>query len=217
MAYFTKEFINYFKDLNKNNNRDWFHANKKRYEANAKEPFKELVADLIKKLKLDLEPKNAIFRINRDIRFSKDKTPYKTQVSAILTPGGRKQKDHPGYYLALSHGSLMIGGGAYFLEKDDLYAVRQHIMNNPKAFAKLIKKKAFVDKYEAIQGDKNKRIPKEFVEAHEAQPLIANKQFYFMSEHDLKNILKDDLLKYIMDHFKAGADLNQFLIDAMGK
>ena len=217
MSLITKDFISYFKDLNKNNNRDWFHTNKKRYEESVKKPFANVIAEVAKKMKIEIEPKNAVFRINRDIRFSKDKTPYKVQTTAIISKYGRKAKDYPGYYLRFAPGSISIGGGAYFLEKDDLYAVRQHIQNNPKAFAKLLKKKAFVEKFGELQGEKNKRIPKEFVEAHAEQPLIANKQFFFMAEMSAKEMLRDDLVAFICEYFRAGTAINEFLIEGLGK
>ncbi|HNR54889.1 MAG TPA: DUF2461 family protein, partial [Flavobacteriales bacterium] len=86
MAWFTNDFNDFFKDLAKNNNKEWFDANRKRYEASVKEPFTAFVAEAIKRIgkhdkAVRIEPKEAIFRINRDIRFSKDKTPYKLNAS----------------------------------------------------------------------------------------------------------------------------------------
>jgi len=222
MTALSKDFFDFFKDLSSNNNRDWFHGNKKRYEQSVKEPFKALVGAVIagaQKIdpEIQIEPKEAIFRINRDIRFSKDKTPYKTNVSAIISRYGRKRKDFPGYYLHIDQGNLMIGGGAYFLPKEELAAVRQHIMLHPERFAKIIKGKKFVDLYGGIQGEANKRIPKEYKEFHLTQPLIANKQFFFMADNDPKLTLKEDVLKYILNHYKAGSTLNAFFAEALEK
>ena len=96
MQYFIPDFIEFFKELAANNNKDWFDINRKRYTDVIKEPFKKFVLDLIvevgkvnPKIK-DIEPKDCIFRINRDIRFSKDKTPYKMNVSALIAPGGKR-------------------------------------------------------------------------------------------------------------------------------
>lgn len=95
MAYFDENFLKFFKSLNKNNHKEWFDKNKSTYEASVKKPFEKLVADLIFKMQklhpgFQCEVKDAVFRINRDIRFSKDKTPYKTNVSAVICHGGRK-------------------------------------------------------------------------------------------------------------------------------
>ena len=116
----TTASFDYLKDLSKNNNREWFHANKKAYEKDLKKPFQNLVQQLIDTFQrhdpdIQIQPKEAIFRINRDIRFSKDKTPYKTHVSAIISPKGRKGKEYPGFYFHFEAGRLMMGGGAYFL------------------------------------------------------------------------------------------------------
>ena len=101
MIYFTKDFIGFFSDLENNNNRDWFHENKKRYETSVKGPFESLVSALISELskvypEMTITPKDAIFRINRDIRFSKDKSPYKTHMAALISPGGKKDKTTSG-------------------------------------------------------------------------------------------------------------------------
>ena len=216
MSSVPKDFLPFLKDLKKNNNREWFHANKKRYESSLKEPFKELVGDVIKLIQksepdIQIEPKDGIFRINRDIRFSKDKSPYKTNVGAIISAKGKKQKDYPGYYLHIEGGNLMIGGGMYFVQTPDLKKMREHIAAEMTRFNKIIKAKKFTSVYGGIQGEANKRIPKEFQEAHEKQPLIANKQFYFMSEHDPKKVLAKDPAKFIVKTMLAGKDLNQFM------
>ena len=95
---FEKDFIDFFKELAQNNNKEWFDSNRKRYESSIKKPFKEFISKLISEIQLHdsevlIEPKDAIFRINRDIRFSKDKTPYKLQTSAIVSAGGRKNRE----------------------------------------------------------------------------------------------------------------------------
>ena len=220
MGLIKKEFLLFLKDLANNNNREWFHANKKRYENELKKPFVEVVQTVIDGLNkaghnIEIAPKDMIFRINRDIRFSKDKSPYKTNVGALISEKGRRHKEYPGYYLHIEQGQLMIGGGAYFMEKEALYACRQAIANDPKGFKKIINAKAFKDHFGGIQGAKNKRIPKEFVEPGEKQELIYNKQFYFMAELDPKLLLKDDALKTIISHYKAGKALNTFLQEAM--
>lgn len=216
----TKDYHTFFKDLSKNNNREWFHANKKRYEKTVKQPWINFVQELINQLQkthpeIQIEPKQAIFRINRDIRFSKDKSPYKTHCSAIISKYGRKSKEYPGYYVHLSNGELSIGGGAYFLERGDLSKVRSHIANDPKGFKKAISGKKFVEYFDSVKGEKNKRLPKEFQEAAQVQPLIANKQFYFMANMDPKLSLKTDFVKNVINHFKAGKVFNEFLIEAI--
>lgn len=213
-----ENFRTFLKELAQNNQREWFHANKKRYEQEMKNPFKGLVQALITKMQtsfapdIQILPKDAIFRINRDIRFSKDKTPYKTHASAIISKMGRKGKDYPGYYLHIDIGSLMMGGGAYFLDKTALQKVRQHIQLHPQEFRAIIEDKNFVEKYGEIKGDKNKRLPKEFKEAVKNEPLLANKQFYFMAELPPTEIHRADFVDFALDYYQTGKPLNDFLL-----
>lgn len=216
----TKKSLDFLKDLAKNNNREWFHANKKRYEADLKKPYEHFISDLLEAYKsLDPETnityKEAVFRIYRDTRFSKDKTPYKNHVGALISRYGRKGKEYPGYYIHIEQGSLMLGGGAYFMEKNTLQAVREAIMGNHKAFSKVINNPKFKDKFGEVKGDKNKRLPKEFKEFEAEEPLIANKQFYFMTELNPKHVLGENAVDYVMDYFRAGEEFNAFLIEAM--
>lgn len=216
----TQQSLDFLKDLSKNNNRDWFHDNKKRYEKELKKPFENTIDAIIQEVqKVDpnivVTPKQAIFRIYRDTRFSKDKSPYKTHVSAIIAPGGTRQKEHPGMYIHVEPGMLMLGGGAYFLETQSLYGVRQFITLNIKRFENIISNPDFVEKYETLKGEKNKRLPKEFMEAAETQPLLYNKQFYYMAELDPKNVLREDFVPFVMEHYHAAKPLNDFLVEAL--
>ncbi len=220
MKYFSADFLNFFKELAANNHKDWFDENRKRYEKSVKDPFKKFVEALITETnKFDpsvaIEAKDAIFRINRDIRFAKDKTPYKLDRSAIISSGGRKDHSIPGFYISLGPEHTSIGGGAYFLKPDQLTAVRQQIANNPKEFEKLLKDKNFSKHFDGIKGEENKRLPKEFQEAAEKQPLLYKKQFFFMKADDPELILKDDFMDYCINNFKAAQPVQQFLKNAM--
>jgi len=219
MAYFTKDFLKFIKDLNKNNNRDWFNANKSRYIEHVKEPFEAFVQVMIDEMqKLDrnvlITPKDAIFRIYRDTRFSKDKTPYKTHISAIVSRGGRKNKSSPGIYIQFSAEDARIYSGAYELDKNALQNVREGITSNLKEFNSLINDRKFKNKFGEILGEKNKRIPKEFQEIAEVQPLIANKQFYFFAKFDPEIVLDPKLTKIMIDHYKIAQPLGNFLWEA---
>lgn len=211
MTYFTEEFNNFFKGLAKNNRKEWFHENKKTYDKEVKKAFAKFLTHLIEQIRerfdpeLYLEVKNAVFRINRDIRFSKDKTPYKLQVSAVVSRGGRKNMQIPGLYIQFGVGEIWIGGGLHSVDKENLEAVRRKIAADPAEFRKLLSDKAFSNIYGEIKGEKNKRVPKEFREACESEPLIANKQFYFMATYDDESILKrEDLLEWVLEHYEAG-------------
>ena len=221
MSHFTKDFIKFLKDLSKNNNRDWFNENKKRYETSVKEPFFNFIDEIITRVNMDdssvaIEPKDAIFRIYRDVRFSKDKSPYKTHASAVVSPGGRKDFGNPGMYLEINSKDFRIYGGLYMLNKDQIQAVREHIASNLKPFAKLLKEKKFKTTYGEILGDQNKRLPVEFDKLKEEQPLIANKQFYFFDKLELDTILKPNLTDIVMKHYQIAKPVNAFLKEALG-
>lgn len=220
MAHFDKDFIQFFKELEKNNEREWFHGNKKRYEASVKKPFADFVGLMLDKMqaidsRIAILPKDAIFRINRDIRFSKDKSPYKTHVSAILSHGGRKNMYAPGLYLELNNHHAAVYTGLYTLDAKQLQKVREHIAANLKEFNKLIKQKKFVTKFGETRGEKNKRIPKEFREIEESQPLIANKSFYYFHKMEPEAILEKNFPKVLMDHYKVALPLIGFFEAAL--
>lgn len=211
----TSEFLQFLYELSQNNNRDWFEKNKKRFEATVKKPFEALVGEVIGKLKtlepgFQIQPRDCIFRIFRDTRFSADKTPYKTHMAAVFTHKGRQSFTDPGYYLHMEFGTLSIGGGAYFLDKEPLHKVRAAIAQDPDAFKELLNAPDFKSKYGEIKGDKNKVLPAEFKEAAKKEPLIANKQFYFMADMDPEICLQPDFSDFILDYFKAGKGLNDY-------
>ena len=221
MSHFTKDFIAFFKDLEKNNDRDWFIENKGRFIKNVKEPFERLTGDLLEAMhKYDpnilMTAKDAIFRIYRDVRFSKDKTPYKTHMSAMISRGGRKDMTYPGIYFQAGAQDIRIYSGVYSPDKKQLEAIRTAIALNPKALDKLRSRKAFQEKFRGeILGDKNKRLPKEFVEAAEAQELIYNKSFYYYAKLKPSEILDSKLVSNVMAHFKAAEPINQFFKEAL--
>jgi uncharacterized protein (TIGR02453 family) len=216
MSWFTDDFNKFFKDLAKNNNKEWFDANRKRYEGSVKKPFEAFIAELIKRVqKLDprvkLEPKDAIFRINRDIRFSKDKTPYKMNASAIVSAGGRKDHGDPGIYIELGPEHVQIYGGSYEPEKDQLEAIRRKIAADPKAFKKVYEAKDFKKFFNRIEGEKNKVMPAEFKEAVKLEPLIANKQFYYHAKLPAKSVTDPKFMDVVMEHYKAMRPVNAYL------
>jgi uncharacterized protein (TIGR02453 family) len=218
----TSDSLQFLYDLSQNNNRDWFEKNKKRYEAVLKKPFEATVAALIERLLRfepgfgPLAPKDCIFRIHRDTRFSKDKSPYKTNVAAAFTPKGTKgnaeMMSYPGYYFSLEFGNLWIGGGAYFLDKEPLHRVRTAIAQDPEAFRALLDEKDLAEKFGGLaQSEVNKVMPPDLKDAAKQEPLLLNKQFYFMAEMDPETALRPDFPDFLAEHFRAGKPLNDWL------
>ena len=219
-AYFTKDYLDFFKELAANNNKEWFDDNRKRYDKSVKEPFKNFIGDLITEVKkidaeVNIEAKDAIFRINRDIRFSKDKTPYKLDRSAIISKVGRKDHSIPGFYIALGPENTHLGGGAYFLKPDQLQKLRAHILGSNKELEKIVGDKNFKQLYKEVKGEKNKRIPPEFREMAEKQPLLYNKQLYFMTDAPANWVTKTDLMDRCIEYIKAGRPLQKYLTEAL--
>jgi uncharacterized protein (TIGR02453 family) len=220
MIYFTEDFISFFNELEKNNNRDWFQENKKRYEKSVKAPFENFVGDMISALseiypEMTITPKETIFRLNRDIRFSKDKSPYKIHMAALISPGGKKDKTTPAMYVQVNHVDVRVYSGSHMLEKDQLHNVRKSISENLEEFNRLITDKAFIETFGEVLGEKNKRVPPEFVEAFEKQPLIANKSYYYFFKQEPKTLVKDGLIEGIVAKYMNALPLNTFLTSAI--
>lgn len=216
MAFFQKEFLDFFIELAPNNHKDWFDLNRKKYENFVKDPFKKFVDHLIKKMAEndsafnDLESKDCIFRINRDIRFSADKTPYKMMVSAVIAPNGKKSKAVNGVYFELGPEKMTVYGGIYEIDKDDLLTVREGIAKDISKFQKAYNHPTFKKVFGDILGDKNKIIPKDLQEAAKIEPLIFNKQWYFYTEFEPETILKDNLDEIILNCYDAGRPVEEF-------
>lgn len=219
MNSFTKDYIEFFKDLHGNNNRDWFSSNKKRYEKSVKEPFQQFVKSLIERIdpehQFQLEPKDCILRINRDIRFSKDKTPYNLYMTAFISPGGRKNKSIPGLFIRISAHEIGIMGGCYGPDKDQLRSIRQHISDNLDEFQSLVFAKEFVSKFGELKGEENKRLPQEFITAIQKEPFIAKKQFYYSTLLDSSLITEESLIDTLMDYYNTMKPMNDFLNKAI--
>ncbi len=220
MVNFTDDFVNFFNDLTLNNNKNWFHENKKRYEASIKKPFENFLRDLISEIQkydteLILEPKDCVARINRDIRFSKDKTPYNLHSTAFISRGGKKDKSFPGIYLRFSAQEVGIMGGCFGPSKEQLNNIRHSISSNLDQFQKLISDKKFVSTFGKVVGEEHKRIPAEFKETYNKEPLIAKKQFYYVATKDVSILTKNTLLPTIMEHWHVARPINEFLTKAM--
>lgn len=220
MIYFDKDFIKFYSDLEKNNNREWFQANKSRYESNVKLPFQNFVKDLINTISeiegpVPMEAKEAIFRIHRDIRFSKDKTPFKLHAGALISPGGKKDMSTPGLYFQANHQNIRIYSGIYKMTKEQLRKVRFHIRDHSTELNEIIEEQAFKKLFGEIKGEKNKRLPVEFREAAQYQPLLFNTSLYFFHESKPDFILKDDLLEYVLSIHQKSRPLRAYLQKAL--
>jgi uncharacterized protein (TIGR02453 family) len=222
MPIITQAYYDFFEELAQNNSSEWFHANKKRYERDAKEPMLALMEAVVAAL-ADTEPDLALtpvnkmlFRVNRDIRFSKDKRPYKENLAASIGRGGTKDKVSPGHYFHLGLKDNFLAGGCYwFEEKETLTRVRNFIAQYPERFAQLLENKDFKSKWGTIKGEKNKRVPTDFVEDVKVQPLILNTQFFWSTTIPKEVVLSDKLVEILRGYFVAAQPMNAFFREAM--
>lgn len=218
---FSKETLTFLSDLENNNNRDWFHGNKKTYEKFVKSPLKDFTQTMIdevlgeKAFLNNIQPKDCLFRINRDIRFSKDKSPYKTNLGVVISEGGKKDSTTPGMYIEISHKHLRLYSGCYTLNKEQLLNVRETLFNNTERFLSLANDPKFVNAFGEIRGERNKRIPKPFSEIQDTFPFILNKSFYYFKEYTAETILKESLVKDLITDFEIAKPMNTFLFEAL--
>lgn len=213
--YFTQDFTAFFKELAENNHKEWFDANRKRYHEAVKEPFDLLIKDLLIEVEkidplINIPYNKCIFRINRDIRFSKDKTPYKTNRSAFISRFGTKNKAFPGMYFEINADELRIYGGVYMLDPKQIKSIREEIQDYHKDFRKIIDDKQFKSAFGEIQGEKAKRLDKEFEELAAKEELLFNKNWYVYRKLPLKTIYNEDLLQVMVENFKVLHPYNQF-------
>ncbi|HYJ89863.1 MAG TPA: DUF2461 domain-containing protein [Pyrinomonadaceae bacterium] len=212
--------LKFLKELEKNNNRDWFQANKKAFEA-AQDNVTALAGYLIGEIgKFDsavasIEPKSCVFRIYRDIRFSKDKSPYKTNLGAYISPGGRKSMQ-PGYYIHIQPGQCFVAAGKHMPDATELLKVRTAIAANPKEFLGIVEKRSFREKFGVLHGERLSRPPKGFSEESPAIEYLKLKSFTIYSEYKSnKLITSSDFPKTVVKDFKAMFPLMNYLRRAL--
>ncbi|RIV36686.1 DUF2461 domain-containing protein [Flagellimonas lutimaris] len=157
MRCFNERTIEFLNELRLNNNRVWFLENKNRFKKEVEIPFNTFTTDLIIELKpyipnSNVVAKDCIFRIYRDVRFGMDKTPCKNHVSAMISPGGRKNKTTPGIYVEISGQAMRVLSGCYVLSTGEIEKVRGHIFNNLEKFDSLIKAPGFASTFGHIRG-----------------------------------------------------------------
>jgi uncharacterized protein (TIGR02453 family) len=221
MPYFDQEFIRFYEDLAAHNYKEWFQEQRQRYEACVKSPFRKFVADLIERVQafdpsIQIEPKDAVFRVNRDIRFSNDKRPYKHHAAASLTPDKRKSR-FPGYYVHMGpEEGVFLGGGAYFLPKEDLPQIQRAIAAEPERFRAILDDPDLCATYGPVLGETYKRVPKGYEALEETVPEIKHKQFYFANvPWPIETILEADFLEQVAQRLALLAPFNQFMREAL--
>jgi len=216
-----EHILKFLKAIAKNNNREWFEKNKPAY-LEAKESFDDFLEGLHKDmLKFDeslagMNPRKAAFRIYRDVRFSKDKSPYKVNMGAGLSEHGKMEQE-PGYYLHIEpNDKSFVAGGLYMPSPENLAKIRQEIDYNAAALLKILNNKKFKSYYKGIdEWDKLKTMPKGYAKDHPHIDLLKNKSFTV--SHPLKDsdVTNKNFRKKVIDAFKEIKVLNDYLRGAI--
>ena len=218
----SKDTLQFLDDLKANNNRDWFLDNKKRYEA-FKKDYQLLVADLLDAMKpLDpslemLEVKNCTFRINRDIRFSKDKTPYKSHLGIWLSSGA-KGLNRSGYYIHLENGSSFIAGGLYCPEANDLKKMRKEIAYFHEDLEAILNEKEFKKEFKDFDRDEKntlKNPPRGYEKEHPAIDLLKLKSFESSQKINFSTAGTKDFVTTVSKKLILLKPLNDFINRAL--
>lgn len=215
------ETLRFLSTLEINNNREWFNENKPLY-LEAKANFENVVNEIIAEVaEFDesverLEAKNCIFRIYKDTRFSKDKTPYKTNIGASLVEKGPKTLNHAGYYIHLENGKSFLAGGVYMTEPKNLKAIREAISSDGETFLKILNKKSFKDVLE-LQGTKLVKVPQGFDKENPMGDYLKFKQFTVFHPLSDEEVLDKNFVKNTVKVLKEIYPFNRFLNEAIGK
>jgi|CXWL01.1.fsa_nt_gi uncharacterized protein (TIGR02453 family) len=206
--------------LERDNSSGWMRAHREEYQRHVTEPFRSLVGELLDTLRplhpeLIREPAEAIFRPQRDVRFSANKAPYQIYVAANLSPFGKRDKSFPGFYLQLSASGGTIISGVYHAEPPQLAQLRRLVVGEKTRLAKMLSATGFRKHFpEGLEGEVAKRLPPEFQPAIAAQPLVAHKQFYCSAKLPASAITAPTLVRMLREQYAATLPLCQFLAEA---
>lgn len=213
-------YFRFFRDLESNNSKQWFDENRPRYERDVKRPFHALVTAWIEAVQA-IEPQLAttasdvIYRINRDIRFSADKTPYKLHLAAHLNLRGKKAMGFPGVYMEAGASGGGIAAGSYMPNKDELPALRDLVMHEGADLRAAISAPAFKKLYGELLGEESKILPAEFRDAVTREPLIRKKQFYVWTTIPKSVFTSATCIDTLTEYYRVAKTMNDVLARAL--
>ncbi|HEY3442855.1 MAG TPA: DUF2461 domain-containing protein [Paludibaculum sp.] len=217
---FPKAGLQFLRDLELNNEREWFDAHKATYTEVVKPAVEALVASVGAGLMkfapaYATEPKKAIYRIYRDTRFSHNKTPYKTNVGALFYRADLGKNEASAFYVEISPKHVGIAGGCYMPDAERLRLIRVHIAENYGRFSKLVGAKALVASMGELQGERLSRPPKGFPAEHPAVEVLKGKQWYYWREFPPETALTPGVVKEILTRFQVMLPVVEFLNEPM--
>ncbi len=210
---FPKDGLDFLRALKRNNKRDWFQPRKDDYERFLRAPMIEFVLALAHDLPPGYiaDPAKSIFRIYRDVRFSKDKSPYKTHLAAQFPPRNVPRHGGAGFYFHISPDGCWIGGGFYGPTPQELLAVRNRIAEDHKSLARIVSAPTFKRMFGKLQGSQLTRVPRGFPGEHPAADWLRHKQWYAGAELPASAAAGKTFYATVVKHFAALTPLMQFL------
>ena len=224
MAKLSPSLFEFLKDLRAHNDREWFKANKPRYEAEVRGPALAFVAafgphlsKISKQFVADPRPVGgSMFRIHRDTRFSKDKSPYKTHVGLHFRHAGAKDAHAPGFYLHLDPAGCFAGAGIWHPDGETLRAIRDTIVADPAAYKRVLRNKAFARDWR-LSGDSLKRPPRGYDADHPLVDELKRKDFIAVADLTRAEVCRADFLKRFVALCRSAAPFQKYLTKAVGQ
>jgi uncharacterized protein (TIGR02453 family) len=211
-THFSGEALKFLRGLKRNNDREWFGARKDVYERELKEPMLKLIGEvneaMVEFAPMHVRPpQKIVMRIYRDIRFSKDKRPYKTHVSAWWVRDGLQKTSGAGFYLSVNPEEVVIAAGVYMPEREQLLAIRRYLAEHYEEFRAVMKGRKLRALMQENDGVSLTRAPKGFPEDHPAIDLLKNKQWGVSARLPSERAMKTTLVKDVVERFKAAAPM----------
>jgi uncharacterized protein (TIGR02453 family) len=219
---FSPDALAFLRALKRNNRREWFQPRKEKYESLIKLPMMELVGCLNEEFARFAPayvtlPQKAVFRIYRDTRFSHDKTPYKTHIAAIFPRNSAEKMRGAVFYFHFTEKELLVFGGVYSPERDELLAYRTHIEEHHEEFQQILNDKRVKQALGGLQGEQLQRIPKGFPVDHPAEGLLRQRQWYLESTLEIGLLTSRKLVSEMARHFELMAPMVEFLNRAFAR
>lgn len=213
---FPSEGLQFLRRLKRNNNREWFAENKSTYEKWVQKPMVDLVENMALEFEkfapeIQASPKASLYRIYRDTRFSKDKTPYKTHVAAVFHLRALQKHEGAGYYFHIAPTEVFMGGGLYMSLPEDLQAVREAIASQPRRFRRILTAPSFRKIFGELTGEQLTRVPRGFPADHPAADYLRYKQFLGERRTEPEVAVSPKFIKTLVETFKTLTPLVQFL------
>jgi uncharacterized protein (TIGR02453 family) len=222
--HFDKEFFDFLKELKRDNTRDWFQANKERYRSVVQEPLLRFISDFAEPLHgispefvADPRPSGgSMFRIYRDVRFAKDKSPYKTHAAAQFRHRAGRDAHAPGFYLHLEPGNVFVGAGSWHPDREALESIRRAIAEEPERWRSVFEDPRFSERHTLV-GESLKRPPRGFDPEHPLIEELKRKDFISIENFSQTKACSAGFIDMVAESFTVAAPLVRFLTEAVGQ